>query len=474
MAVIARHLIDLAILAGIIYFAALTYGERSAISALDRELKPRQATLGELKVVDPAKIYVKALRTESPFDFAWRVYLPKNHGTVELLTMGNGEFPRYRSRGGYHEPKELVIRASLRQYDQLYTLQVYGGVAPLDIIKEMKVLPAIESIQQLLDPKLAAIRQVGTDGTQEFSTEDDIELLKVVVRDSDGGQKNKPLRVTAYLPSASCLLISSRHWVEGLSVGNEAASEPAPARLSRPGWRRVLKIPLRTALLLMTLVASWLALRVSQAEKFARQPSWPKPKRHWPSCSSMMKLSSGWPSIISAIAIMTGKFFCPVVSNMNCVGAANRLTSIRFPTPTGTLALKPGLHRVQLVASWRDHRKYLVTLTVDGIDTQLGDFAQGGSRHDFLKYVGPAKVGKSVQLRDQTDSVLLYQQPTDRPLEIIRGVAKDPFKSAFPFPGYDQFKGDMDFKQYLEMKEEFEGPQGLLEALVLWVRAIPQ
>lgn len=116
---ILRHLIDLAILAGIVYSAALTYGERCAISALDRQLKPRQATLGELKVVDPAKVYVKALPTENPLDFAWRIYLPKNYGSVELLTMGNGEFPSYRSRGGFPESKELVIRASLRQYDQL-------------------------------------------------------------------------------------------------------------------------------------------------------------------------------------------------------------------------------------------------------------------------------------------------------------------------------------------------------------------
>lgn len=51
----------------------------------------------------------------------------------------------------------------------------------------MKDLPPIESIQQLLDPKYATIRQLGTVGTQEFTNQDEIELLKVVVRDPGGG-----------------------------------------------------------------------------------------------------------------------------------------------------------------------------------------------------------------------------------------------------------------------------------------------
>ena len=195
-----RNFIDIAILAGIAYFCVLLYHERSAIAVLQRELAPRQAIVGEFKVVDSTKIYVKGLPTESPLDFAWRIYLPKGYAPGEFLGLGDGKFPSVRTGSSLKEPVDVVVRASLRQYDQTYSLQIYGGVAALDVVKPAKDLPNVQSILQLLDPQVATIRQLARERTLELGTDEEFSLLKVSLNATDDSPVERDFAVYRMFP----------------------------------------------------------------------------------------------------------------------------------------------------------------------------------------------------------------------------------------------------------------------------------
>lgn len=256
-------------------------------------------------------------------------------------------------------------------------------------------------------------------------------------------------------------------------MGDEAKANPTSSGSSRSAWLRLLRVPLRTVLLLMTLVASWLALRVSQAEKVRKTAQLAEAKATLAELQFDDETQFGLAFADSRHDNYDWQVFLPSGQQYELCWSGEQADIDELPTPAGTLPLKPGLHRVQLVASWRDQRAYLVTLTVDGLDTRLGECAQSGSRHDFLQDTGQRKYAKSSRLINDVDRVYLYQQPTDRPLEIIRGLAKDPFGSSFSFPGLERLKDDLSFDDFTKIKEQFEGPQGLLQGVTLWVRAIP-
>ncbi len=197
-----RNLIDTLVLSAIIYLATLTFFERKRLAPINQEWVRLKAALGEFEVVDPNKVYVRAIPTNRPLEFAWRIYLPKGFDYYEILTLGKGEFPSMRRDSPLLEAKEYVVRANLRQYDQIYSLEVSGAVPKIEVVSESEKLPKVESIRQLLDPQFASITQLGHGQTMEVSVDNKtrIELLDIRINSNFASQEEQGIARYALLP----------------------------------------------------------------------------------------------------------------------------------------------------------------------------------------------------------------------------------------------------------------------------------
>ena len=207
-------------------------------------------------------------------------------------------------------------------------------------------------------------------------------------------------------------------------MGNKTVSDH---NASPSSLRSIFKIPLRTSLLFMALVASWLALRISSSERARKTNELTELKQllgesifdnpsQYGLAKEQIHYNYDW------------RVYLPNDQKYELCWALDRNDSNEPGLPTGTIELEPGLHRVRLFPSWSQSRNYLVTLTVDGKDTELGRFEPSGSRHDFLADVGtPKNYTTNKTSFVDGEFMLIYQQPTDQPLEIIRAKSKDGF-----------------------------------------------
>jgi hypothetical protein len=93
--------------------------ERSRLSG--RYARLVQAT-GELTVVDPSLVYLRAVETGEPFHYAWRVYFPPNYN--QAISISNG----MKSSGSSSTASEFLSRVRLRP-DNLGVIQVFTHFA---------------------------------------------------------------------------------------------------------------------------------------------------------------------------------------------------------------------------------------------------------------------------------------------------------------------------------------------------------
>ena len=123
----ARNAIDLALVAAILIggvFAFRAGRERAALAAHHARLV---AAAGELAIEDPALIYLKALETDDPLHFAWRVHLPGKINLKVKTRMGGSS-----SNSGWHsDPQDFIARVRLREEApnqvRVYTKFAGGG-----------------------------------------------------------------------------------------------------------------------------------------------------------------------------------------------------------------------------------------------------------------------------------------------------------------------------------------------------------
>jgi hypothetical protein len=74
---------------------------------------------GDLQIADETKVHVKAIETDVPLEFAWRVYFPRNYrGTlIERHAGGSTDFPV--------DPSEFIARVRIR-HDEADSIRIYN------------------------------------------------------------------------------------------------------------------------------------------------------------------------------------------------------------------------------------------------------------------------------------------------------------------------------------------------------------
>jgi len=232
------------------------------------------------------------------------------------------------------------------------------------------------------------------------------------------------------------------------------------ARQFRP-WK-YLRFGLRTYFLLIALIASWLALRITRSEMADKVAQVGELKQVLGEVQFASITQFGLVKESGLPYNYDWQVFLPDAMKYELCWAVSNIGPEGFPEETNRMKVGPGTHSIRLFPSWESKpfaRSYLITLTVDGVDYVLGKIGQSGSRHDCLKDIGvPKRFAALAQSPGSNMWVQGYQQETSKPLEIIRAID-------------DRTRSDFS-RRFLPssiQEDETEFIQGVL----LWVVATP-
>ncbi len=225
---------------------------------------------------------------------------------------------------------------------------------------------------------------------------------------------------------------------------------------------KFLRFGLRTYLLLIALFASWLAVRITRNKVADRIEQISEMKQI---LGEVQFTSIDKFGLVKEMGHYNNDWQVFLPGNMKyqlCWSVAN-IAPEGFPEKVGQIELEPGRHNVRLFPSWQSKsmaRSYLITLTVDGVDTVLGSIRQFTSRHDCLKDIGaPKQFTTPPSIPRSNTRVQVYQQETTKPLEIIRAI--------------DYNNGPSGFFRQFEQTSSQENKLEFIEGVLLWIVANP-
>ena len=175
-----RNIIDLCILAAILYFGFLVFREQAAIVPLDKDIQRISAFLGEFPIADPKKAYIKALPCDRPFEYMWRVYLPADKGLSRKLSYDGGG-----STSGPMTPQP--------NYSRDYVMKVrigfdseYGSLQILEGKEFASGLTTKSSTARLVaDPTLTSVYQAALNEVVELSDHDKHRVFTISMPSSE-------------------------------------------------------------------------------------------------------------------------------------------------------------------------------------------------------------------------------------------------------------------------------------------------
>lgn len=142
-------------------------GERARLQPEYERLKP---LAGELVPADPAKVYVRAIASEEPLEFAWRVYFPPNYRMHVRHSSGSS------SSGSNSEAVNAIVRVRLREVDGrwhvYYRFPFSSGLSSVDahVAKVLRDHP--DRIQ---------VEQLGSQEVEELEVTGEFFLLKLTI-----------------------------------------------------------------------------------------------------------------------------------------------------------------------------------------------------------------------------------------------------------------------------------------------------
>jgi len=169
------RLLNTLLLVAAITGAVMTYRAGRIRRELLAEQNRLEQLVGSLQVKDLTKMHVRALDTEEPLHFAWRVYFPANFASHWRSLGSSG------SSSSRNTPRECVMRVRLREnHDgeiEVYTKECSGS---------SRSGLGNEALAELLRDRWDQIEveQLGTDGTAVVEPDEIATLVRLTFSDS--------------------------------------------------------------------------------------------------------------------------------------------------------------------------------------------------------------------------------------------------------------------------------------------------
>ena len=169
----------------IVVGAVLLWQSGSDRSLLHAEHSRLKLLTGELIPEDPTKIYIRAIETGDPLDFAWRVYLPPNYQLNIRHTSGSS------ASGSNSDAVNSIFRVRLREIDgRWFHYDGFHGSSGLSSLN-----PHVGDFLRE-HPDQLRVEQLGRQQTEELDPSSEFVLLRVTAPEaavpgnkasSDGG-----------------------------------------------------------------------------------------------------------------------------------------------------------------------------------------------------------------------------------------------------------------------------------------------
>ena len=139
-------------------------------------------TSGAFEIVDPDRIYVKAIETGKPLEFAWRVYLPTGFKKIAVMEMINGKSGKSVITT-LTQPFETIARFKIKLVGEYAVCEQHWLDEVSVFASELSDSKETQDFLEASDFN-AAITQAGKVEVESFSKDDDLELLRLVVPSS--------------------------------------------------------------------------------------------------------------------------------------------------------------------------------------------------------------------------------------------------------------------------------------------------
>lgn len=134
---------------------------------------------GAFEIVDTDRIYVKAIETGKPLEFAWRVYLPSGFKKMAVMETISGKSGKSIITT-LTEPCESIARFKIELFGEYAVCENHWLDEVSVVLSDLSNSKETQEFLQASDFN-AAITQAGKVEVESFSKDDDLELLRLVV-----------------------------------------------------------------------------------------------------------------------------------------------------------------------------------------------------------------------------------------------------------------------------------------------------
>lgn len=137
--------------------------------------------LGDFKVHDPKKVYIRALETNEHLRYAWRVYFPENTDYVKSFSIsgigggGGGVGSAISSHG--RPARQFVLHMKVDITPDRIQIGLWGGDRGGS--RWSSIQDRDHRLQGLLNPKWTMVKQLGKGETVEVEVDQELVLLEL-------------------------------------------------------------------------------------------------------------------------------------------------------------------------------------------------------------------------------------------------------------------------------------------------------
>jgi hypothetical protein len=172
-----RPVVDAMLLGLFLLGTTFSIREHFGTRHLETECRRLRELIGDIEVDDPAKVYVKAIRTDQPLEFAWWVYLPNGYRPSYEYILFHGPVCQ-PPKGPLKNAEQFILRLQIRGDRYGVQSRFHGGEVLQGSMSFTSARASFEG-RAVEDPEKLVIRQLGADGKVEFSPDDELLLLEI-------------------------------------------------------------------------------------------------------------------------------------------------------------------------------------------------------------------------------------------------------------------------------------------------------
>jgi hypothetical protein len=174
--------VDALLLVVIAVGAFYLWGSATERARLGSEAERLRLLTGDLRPADPAKVYIRAIPTGDPLDFAWRVYFPPNYSMYARHSSGSF------SSGSSSDAVHSIFRVRLRKVNGSWR-----------IYERMHHSSALSSVNHRLAKYLdgheeqIVVEQRGSETLEEIEPDQEFTLLRLTLPEDVAAEAKKEL-----------------------------------------------------------------------------------------------------------------------------------------------------------------------------------------------------------------------------------------------------------------------------------------